>query len=198
MSKKFVINEGVREDVPRMLELSVDKHLKNDGFDDLRRKIWHEKITEGEFKNGLLDLERFIEFKKKGNEVSLDCTFNKPGNGPLEDRIIIWPDKSEQVTGGGIYIPETQQSRPAIGTVISVGPGMPNRMHNKLIGYHKNGTIQDEFAEDATPVYELMAMPLKPGHKVLFGRLAGLPIRDPETGVEGFLIMRLSDVFVKI
>jgi chaperonin GroES len=43
---------------------------------------------------------------------------------PLSDWIIVEPlDLSEEMTAGGVIIPETHRARPLIGVVIATGPG---------------------------------------------------------------------------
>jgi len=42
---------------------------------------------------------------------------------PLADRIIIRPIEREEVTKGGIVLPDTVKERPVEGEVLAVGPG---------------------------------------------------------------------------
>lgn len=42
---------------------------------------------------------------------------------PLSDRVLVEPAAAEQVTAGGIYIPDTAKEKPQKGTVVAVGPG---------------------------------------------------------------------------
>ena len=42
---------------------------------------------------------------------------------PLADRVLVEPAQAEQVTAGGIYIPDTAKEKPQKGTVVAVGPG---------------------------------------------------------------------------
>lgn len=42
---------------------------------------------------------------------------------PLGDRVIVEPLEQEQVTAGGIYVPETAKEKPQEGKVLAVGPG---------------------------------------------------------------------------
>ena len=42
---------------------------------------------------------------------------------PLGDRVIVEPIEKEEMTAGGIYVPETAKERPQEGRVIAVGPG---------------------------------------------------------------------------
>lgn len=42
---------------------------------------------------------------------------------PLHDRIVVEPAAKEEVTAGGIILPDSAQEKPLKGTVIAVGPG---------------------------------------------------------------------------
>lgn len=46
-----------------------------------------------------------------------------PNITPLHDRVIVKPNPAEEVTSGGIIIPDTAQEKPMRGTVIAAGPG---------------------------------------------------------------------------
>ena len=63
---------------------------------------------------------------------------------PLADRVLILPTAAEEVTMGGIIIPDTAKEKPLRGTVKAVG----------------NGTNDEE-------------MVLKEGDQVLYGKYAG-------------------------
>jgi len=42
---------------------------------------------------------------------------------PLGDRIVVRPGKEEEVTRGGIVLPDTARKKPREGEVLAVGPG---------------------------------------------------------------------------
>ncbi len=42
---------------------------------------------------------------------------------PLGNRVIVAPMEQEEMTAGGIYVPETAKEKPQEGKVIAVGPG---------------------------------------------------------------------------
>ena len=42
---------------------------------------------------------------------------------PLGNRVVIEPLEQEEITAGGIVLPETAKEKPQKGTVIAVGPG---------------------------------------------------------------------------
>ncbi|MEI6090805.1 MAG: co-chaperone GroES [bacterium] len=90
---------------------------------------------------------------------------------PLHDRILVRPAEAEEVTKGGIIIPDTAKEKPQQGEIIAVGKG--------------------KIADDG----KLVAMELKIGDTVLYGKYSGT-----EVTVEGesLLMMRESDVFAVI
>ncbi len=52
----------------------------------------------------------------------------KPSGGklklqPLGDRVVVERDESEEVTAGGIVLPDTAKDKPARGKIVSVGDG---------------------------------------------------------------------------
>jgi chaperonin GroES len=87
---------------------------------------------------------------------------------PLADRVVVKPSKAEEMTKGGIIVPDTAKEKPVWGEVIAVGPGR----------------ISDEG--------KAIAMEVKVGNKVLYGKYSGT-----EVTVEGeeLLLMRESDIF---
>ena len=90
---------------------------------------------------------------------------------PLADRIVVRPIKREEVTKGGIVLPDTAQEKPQDGEVIAVGPG-------KLTDDGKR-----------------LPMDVKEGDKIIFTRYAGTEIRLED---EELLILRDSDVLAKV
>ena len=54
------------------------------------------------------------EKKKSGGEMKLQ---------PLGDRVVVKRDESEEITAGGIVLPDSAKDKPARGKVISVGDG---------------------------------------------------------------------------
>jgi len=86
---------------------------------------------------------------------------------PLQDRILVKRIEEEQVTAGGIFIPDTAKEKPQRGEIVAIGNGKKT--------------------EDG----KVIPIDLKVGDKVLFGKYAGTDIK-----VEGqdFLIMREDDI----
>ena len=87
---------------------------------------------------------------------------------PLADRIIVRPSKAEEMTKGGIIVPDTAKEKPVWCEVIAAGPGR----------------ISDEG--------KLIAPAIKTGDKVLYGKYSGTEVTVDN---EELLIMRESDVF---
>jgi chaperonin GroES len=90
---------------------------------------------------------------------------------PLNDRVVVKRLEEEQVTAGGIIIPDTAKEKPIQGKVTAVGTG--------------------KVMEDGSK----RPLDLKEGDKVLFGKYAGTDIK-----IEGeeLLIMREDDILAVI
>ena len=90
---------------------------------------------------------------------------------PLHDRIVIKRKTEEEKTAGGLFIPESVKERPTEATVVAVG----------------NGRVQ--------PDGKLVALAVKPGDTVLFGKYAGTEIK---LDGEELLIIREEDVLAVV
>jgi chaperonin GroES len=86
---------------------------------------------------------------------------------PLHDRVIIRRLESEELTSGGIIIPDTAKEKPIQGEVIAAGKG-------KLL---ENG--------------EIRPLDVKPGDRVIFSKYAGTEIK---LDGEEYLMMREDDI----
>jgi chaperonin GroES len=86
---------------------------------------------------------------------------------PLHDRVLVRRVQSDEKTKGGLIIPDSAKEKPAEGEVISCGDGA-----RKDSG-------------------ELIAMSVKPGDRILFGKWSGT-----EVTIDGeeLLIMKESDI----
>jgi len=60
---------------------------------------------------------------------------------PLYNRILVERIEAEDVTTGGIVIPDAAKEKPAIGIVVSVGHGVPERNGKLRALYVKRGQI---------------------------------------------------------
>ncbi len=50
-------------------------------------------------------------------------TWPKSNLRPLDDRVVVEPIEAEEMTAGGIVLPDTAKEKPQRGTVVAVGPG---------------------------------------------------------------------------
>ena len=53
---------------------------------------------------------------------------------PINDRVVIKPAKAEEVTKGGIIIPDNAKEKPQRGEVVAVGPGKDGNLMTVQIG----------------------------------------------------------------
>ncbi len=86
---------------------------------------------------------------------------------PLSDRVVVEPAPAEDVSSGGIILPDTAQEKPQQGTIVAAGPGK----------------VSDSG--------KIVAMEVKKGDRILYGKYSGT-----EFSFEGteYLIMRESDI----
>ena len=90
---------------------------------------------------------------------------------PLDDRVVLERIEAEEVTAGGIVLPDTAREKPQEGRVLAAGPG-------KLLDSGKRA-----------------GMDVKAGDRVLFGKYSGT-----EVTVEGeeLTILRESDILARV
>ncbi len=86
---------------------------------------------------------------------------------PLHDRVLVRRIEGDEKTTGGLIIPDSAKEKPAEGEIVSVGEGA-----RKDSG-------------------ELIAMSVKAGDKVLFGKWSGTEVKIDG---EELLIMKESDI----
>ncbi len=89
---------------------------------------------------------------------------------PLADRLVVKPIEREDVTKGGILLPDTAKEKPQEGKVIAVGPG--------------------RLSEDGKRI----AMEVKVGDIVVYARYGGTEYRIDD---EELIILRESDILAK-
>lgn len=87
---------------------------------------------------------------------------------PLQDRVVVKPAEAEEISKGGIILPDTAQEKPQQGEVMAVGPG--------------------KVADSG----ELIKPQVKKGDKILYGKYSGTEITIDG---EDYLIVRESDIF---
>ena len=86
---------------------------------------------------------------------------------PLHDRIVVKRLEEDQVSPGGIVIPDAAKEKPVKGEVVAIGNGKPL----------DNG--------------EVRPLEVKVGDKVLFGKYSGNEIKLDDTD---YLVLREDDV----
>jgi chaperonin GroES len=86
---------------------------------------------------------------------------------PLHDRVVVRRITAEEKTAGGIIIPDTAKEKPMEGEIIAAGPGARNEQG------------------------ELVALDVKAGDRVLFGKWSGTEVKIDG---EDLLIMKESDI----
>ena len=89
---------------------------------------------------------------------------------PLADRLVVKPIEREEMTKGGIVLPDTAKERPQEGKVIAVGPGRKS--------------------EDG----KLIPMDIKVGDRVIYAKYGGTEIKIDD---EELIILRESDILAK-
>jgi len=89
---------------------------------------------------------------------------------PLADRVVVKPLTKEEVTKGGILIPDTAKEKPQEGEIIAVGPG--------------------KMGEDGKRI----EMEIKKGDRVIYAKYAGMEWKHDG---EEYLILRESDILAK-
>jgi len=90
---------------------------------------------------------------------------------PLDDRVVVEPMEAEEVTAGGIVLPDSAQEKPQRGTVVAVGPG-------KLLDSGERGTLS-----------------VAVGDEVIYGKYSA---SDIEVDGREVKILRESDILAKV
>ncbi len=90
---------------------------------------------------------------------------------PLGNRVVVQAsDEDDQVSSGGIYIPDTAKEKPQEGTVVAVGPG--------------------KLADDGKRI----PMEVAVGDTVIYSKYAGTEYKE---GDEEYLVLREDDILFK-
>ncbi len=89
---------------------------------------------------------------------------------PLADRLVVKPIEREEVTKGGIVLPDTAKERPQEGEVVAAGPG--------------------KMTDDGKRI----ALDVKVGDIVVYAKYGGTEIKVDD---EEFIILRESDILAK-
>lgn len=90
---------------------------------------------------------------------------------PLDDRVVVEPCEAEEMTAGGIVLPDNAKEKPQRGTVLAIGPG-------KLLDSGHRGSLS-----------------VAVGDEVIFGKYGGTEI---EIDGEDYKILRETDILAKV
>jgi len=90
---------------------------------------------------------------------------------PLDDRVVVQPSEAEEVTAGGIVLPDAAQEKPQRGKVVAVGAG-------KLLDSGNRGELSVGI-----------------GDEVIYGKYGG---SDIEVDGQELKILRESDILAKV
>jgi|SRR5450759_2140775 chaperonin GroES len=86
---------------------------------------------------------------------------------PLADRLVVKPIQKEELTKGGIFIPDTVKEKPQEGEVVAVGPG--------------------RMSDDGKRI----AMEIKVGDRIIYSKYGGSEIKIDDIEM---MILRESDI----
>ena len=89
---------------------------------------------------------------------------------PLGDRVVIKPTPKEEVSKGGIVLPDTAKEKPQEGKIIAAGPGRLTEEGKRI------------------------AMDVKKGDKVIYSKYAGTEFKLDN---DELIIMREGDILAK-
>lgn len=90
---------------------------------------------------------------------------------PLDDRIVVEPVEAEEMTAGGIVLPDSAQEKPQRGKIIACGPG-------RLLDSGERGSLS-----------------VTVGDEVIYGKYGGTEIEVDGAEVK---ILRESDILAKV
>ena len=90
---------------------------------------------------------------------------------PLDDRVLVKQSEAEEMTAGGIVLPESAKEKPQQGKVVATGPG-------KMLDSGERG-----------------ALGVKKGDVVFYGKYAG---NEVEVDQKTYVILRESDILAVI
>ena len=91
---------------------------------------------------------------------------------PLDDRIVVKPNESEETTASGLVIPDTAKEKPQQGEVLAVGPGRRSEQTGEII-----------------------PMDIAAGDTVVYSKYGGTEIT---LDGEDYLILNARDVLAKV
>ena len=99
------------------------------------------------------------------------ATKTKVSFKPLGNRVVVEPtEDDEQLSSGGIYIPDTAKEKPQEGSVVAIGPG--------------------RMSDDGKRI----PMEIKVGDTVVYSKYAGTEYKGGDTD---YLVLREDDILFK-
>jgi chaperonin GroES len=110
-----------------------------------------------------LQVSTGIKYKGRRQEMAVNLK-------PLADRVVVKPIIKEEVTKGGIVLPDTAKEKPQEGEIVAVGPG--------------------KLGDDGKRI----EMEVKKGDRVIYAKYAGTEWKYKN---EEYLILRESDILAK-
>ena len=96
-----------------------------------------------------------------------EATLTKVKIQPLGDRVLVKPTEHKETKRGGIIIPDSAKEKPQEGLIVAAGKGK------------------------TTDEGKVLAMDVKPGDKILYGKYSGSEIKIDD---EDYLIMHQDDI----
>ena len=90
---------------------------------------------------------------------------------PLDDRVVVEPVDAEEMTAGGIVLPDAAQEKPQRGTVLATGPG-------KVLDSGERGELS-----------------VAVGDEVIYGKYSGSEVEVDGREVK---ILRETDILAKV
>jgi chaperonin GroES len=90
---------------------------------------------------------------------------------PMDDRVLVEPIEAEDMTAGGIILPDSAKEKPQRGVVVAVGPG-------KLLDSGNRGE-----------------MSVGIGDEVFYGKYAGTEV---EFGTDTYVVIRENDILAML
>jgi chaperonin GroES len=90
---------------------------------------------------------------------------------PMDDRVLVEPVEAEDMTAGGIILPDSAREKPQRGVIVAVGPG-------KLLDSGNRGE-----------------MSVGIGDEVFYGKYAGTEV---EFGTDTYVVIRENDILAML
>lgn len=104
---------------------------------------------------------------------------------PTRGYCLIEPEKAEEKTASGLYLPDSAQEKPQRGTILAVGRALVN--------------YSGQFDTNQTPpvprINFLIESPAEVGDQVLYNRWAGKEVKEED---KEYIIVKFDDILAVI